>query len=34
MLEHEAVLLSRLRAATTAAEVREAAGGGTYSPSK
>ena len=34
MLEHEAVLLSRLRTATTAAEVREAAAGGTYSPPK
>jgi regulator of RNase E activity RraA len=31
MLEHEAVQLSRLRSATTAAEVRAAAGGGTYS---
>jgi 4-hydroxy-4-methyl-2-oxoglutarate aldolase len=31
MLEHEAVQLSRLRTATTAAEVRAAAGGGTYS---
>jgi regulator of RNase E activity RraA len=31
MLEHEAVLLSRLRTATTAAEVRGAAEGGTYS---
>jgi hypothetical protein len=30
MLEHEAVQLSRLRTATTAAEVRAAAGGGTY----
>jgi len=34
MLEHEAVLLSRLRTATTAAEVRAAAAGGTYSPPK
>lgn len=34
MLEYEAVLLSRLRTATTAAGVRDAASGGTYSPPK
>jgi regulator of RNase E activity RraA len=33
MLEHEAAQLARLRTATTAAQVRAASGGGTYSPS-